>query len=103
MKHAPPFSNKAPSLTEPEELTTRRKQLLYRATHRGSKEADSLLGPFARNYLRSCPEEEVENFATLLEAEEPELWDWIVDKSPPPAPYNTPAFQALKQFIATRK
>ena len=81
---------------------TRRKQLLYRAWHRGSKEADTLLGPFADTYLSTCTEQELESFAALLTVEDPELWDWIVDKTPIPAPYNTPTFHALKAFIANR-
>lgn len=82
--------------------TVRRKQLLFRAKHRGSKEGDVLMGAFAEAYLKECPDVEVEVFARLLAVEDPDLWDWIVDKTPVPAQYNTATFQALKVFVASR-
>ena len=55
----------------------RRKQLRYRATHRGFKEADAILGAFAALHLSELDENELEMFAALLEVPDHELYDWL--------------------------
>lgn len=84
------------------ELDIRRRQLRFRAWHRGTREADMLLGPFADSYLPDCAEEGVDAFEALLDVEDPDLWDWITDKKPSTVPDNM-AYRALIGFIAKRQ
>jgi len=77
---------------------TRRKQLYFRATHRGFKEADAILGAFAALHLAELDEEELEMFAVLLEAPDHELYDWLRDAAPVPQRYDTPVFARLKMI-----
>src|SRR5438874_2155068 len=49
-----------------ETLDTRRKRLLFRSWHRGTKEADLLLGSFAERHLASFTEAQLETYEARL-------------------------------------
>lgn len=83
------------NLTDP-----RRKQLLYRAQHRGFKEADIFIGGFAEAHLASMSDEEVAEFAVLLTLDCHDLFDWITGKRPAPANVSGPVFSRLCAFDA---
>lgn len=74
----------------------RRKRLLFRCTHRGSKEADFLLGRFAARYLGGLSAEQLERLEALLEAPEPELYGWITGQKAVPAAYDNDVMRLLK-------
>lgn len=61
------FNNTVP------QIEVRRKKILYRAEHRGTKELDFLLGKFARASLETMSEQTLENFEQLLALPEPEV------------------------------
>jgi antitoxin CptB len=85
------------------DLAIRRRQLIFRSWHRGTREADLLLGPFADAFLPACPPEQVELYAALLEVEDPDLWDWVTGQKPIDPAHQGPVFDALLKFIAERK
>lgn len=85
------------------EISILRRQYRFRAWHRGTREADLLLGPFSDGYLETCSDDEVKAFGDLLEAEDPDLWSWVTGKAPPPDHHNTPVFKALMTYIAARQ
>ena len=66
------------------ELEYRRKRLRFRAWHRGTKEADLLLGPFADARLDSLDEEGLARFEALLARHDPEIMDWVTGAAAPP-------------------
>lgn len=80
-----------------------KRQLAFRAWHRGTREADLLLGPFADSYLQTCSEEGVQAFVRLLEAEDPDLWDWVTGHKPVAPEFDNMAYQALLVFVAERQ
>lgn len=80
----------------------RRKQLRFRATHRGFKEADAILGAFAALHLPELDEQELEMFARLLEVPDHELYDWLRGAAPVPGLHDTSVFARLKA-ICERK
>lgn len=77
---------------------TRRKRLIYRANYRGFKEADLLLGGFAKAYMDTMTEAEVTQFEDLLTAKDHDIYDWITQRTPVPANYDTPILQRLRNF-----
>ena len=58
----------------------RRKRLRFRAWHRGMKEADLVLGPFADKHLERLSPLELDAFEHLLEAPDPDIFDWATGK-----------------------
>ena len=65
-------------------LEHRRKRLRFRAWHRGTKEADLLLGPFADASLDGLDEDGLARFEALLGRSDPEIMDWMTGAAEPP-------------------
>jgi antitoxin CptB len=81
-----------------EGLDERRRRLLFRAWHRGSRELDLLMGPFADAHIEHLSESELAAFEALTEVGDPELFAWIVGEELPPAAYDTPVLRRLRAF-----
>ena len=73
-------------MSEPESasLDTRRRRLLYRATHRGTQENDLLFGGFVRRHIGAFDELELAAVEALLEVPDNELADWLTGRIPLP-------------------
>ena len=82
-------------------LEIRRKRLLFRAWHRGTREADLILGSFAESYLPDFDAAAVDAFEMLLEVSDADLFDWINGRSVPPAEHNTDVTRLLLAFRYT--
>ncbi|TMK35429.1 MAG: succinate dehydrogenase assembly factor 2 [Alphaproteobacteria bacterium] len=76
----------------------RRKRLFYRAWHRGTREADLLLGSFAEAYLCAFDAAQLDRFEALLECPDAELFDWINVRAAPPAEYDHDVTRMLLAF-----
>ena len=85
-----------PSMTEA--LDTRRKRLLFRSWHRGTKEADLLLGSFAERHLACFTPEQIERYEALLGAEDADLLAWIAGRAKPPIERESDVLRLLLAF-----
>lgn len=79
-------------------LDPRRKQLLYRASYRGFKEADLLIGGFARAHLPAMSEAELDAFEALLALPDHDLYAWATGTAAPPANLEGPVLDRLRAF-----
>lgn len=79
-------------------LDIRRKRLVYRANYRGFKEADLILGGFAKAHIETLSDEEVTMFEDLLVAKDHDIYAWITGNATAPANYDTPLLARLRQF-----
>jgi antitoxin CptB len=61
----------------PNDSETRRKRLLWRASHRGTKELDLVLGGFVRDRLRDATPDELDELEALVGLPDPQLAAWI--------------------------
>ena len=59
----------------------RLKRLRYRAWHRGTRELDLILGRFADAHADTMSESELNAFEALLDAADPDIYQWIVGGS----------------------
>ncbi len=59
-------------------LDQRRRRAAYRASHRGTKEMDWLLGRYAEAHLPAMAEDELERLERLLALPDPDLQSWIM-------------------------
>jgi len=71
-----------------------RKRLRYQSWHRGCKETDDILGPFADHYLPDCSDEQAKEFAALLTEDDWDIWRWLSSGQPMP-----PEHRALLEHI----
>ena len=53
------------------------KKLLFKASHRGTKEMDIILGKFAKKNLDSMNTDDLKLFEELLEVPDPDLYKWF--------------------------
>jgi len=85
-------------MTEPESasIDTRRRRLLYRATHCGTYENDILLGGFVRRHINAMCESELAALEVLLELPENDLADWLTGRLPIPADTDSPMLRRVQ-------
>ena len=57
------------------------KKLLFKASHRGTKEMDIILGKFAETNLETLDSENLKIFEELLEIPDPDLYKWFTDEN----------------------
>ena len=76
-----------PNLTEvmPEDLDNRRRRAAWRASHRGTKELDLMIGRFALARLSTMDETALGEFERFLAVAEPVLQNWLLSPSVPQA------------------
>ena len=58
-------------------MNPERKKILYQSWHRGCKETDVVLGPFAEQFLPICGEGELKAFIALLDEDDWDIWHWF--------------------------
>ena len=66
------------------ELDPRRRRILFRCWHRGIREMDLILGPFADTHLAGLSEPDLLTYDRLLEENDQDLMAWILGQSAPP-------------------
>lgn len=76
----------------------RRKKLKFQAWHRGFKEIDLILGPFADKRLGQMSDEELDQFEALLNVPDHDLYDWICQRSSPPDRFRTKVYEQIFDF-----
>jgi antitoxin CptB len=75
-----------------------RKRLLWRATHRGIKEMDIVVGGFAQARLSNMSIGELALFEVLLEIPDQELLSWTTGQEPVPEKWDTPLLREMIGF-----
>jgi antitoxin CptB len=83
-------------------LDERRRKLLFRAWHRGTREMDLIMGRFADASIPRLSEAEVSDFERIIEVADPQLYDWLTGTSAPPADYDTNLLQRMRAFLSRR-
>ena len=76
----------------------RLKKLRFRAWHRGFREADLILGPFADARLDAMSATELDAFEALIEHPDHDLYDWIVGRAEAPESAAGPILERLREF-----
>lgn len=76
-------------------LEPRRKQLLYRATHRGIKEMDILLGGYASAHIASLSQHELDRLEALMDEPDRDLLTWFTGEEEAPARVRGEMFDAI--------
>jgi antitoxin CptB len=84
-------------------LDTRRRRILFRATHRGTHENDLLVGGFVTARIAGMSEAELDALEAVLELPDPELADWLTGREPVPPEQETPMLRAMVEAAPLRK
>jgi antitoxin CptB len=84
------------------DLDVRRRKILFRAWHRGTREMDLVMGRFADAALRGLADAELDEFERLIEVPDQDLFSWIMGEAEAPAEYDRPLFRKLRDFNRQR-
>jgi antitoxin CptB len=79
-------------------LDERRRRLLFRSWHRGTREADLIMGRFADAHIAAFDDAELDQYEHLLEALETDLLSWMTGVADVPADHDTAMFQRVRAF-----
>lgn len=82
----------------PDPLDARRRRLIWRASHRGMKEIDLIVGTYARREAKTMDEAAIAAFEALLGNTDADLYDWLVRCLTPPADADRELIEALKKI-----
>jgi antitoxin CptB len=75
-----------------------RRKLVFRSWHRGTREMDLLLGAFAEKHLPGFSSQELALYEELLKENDPDLYEWLTGKSPPPVHCQNKVMEKLQKF-----
>lgn len=76
----------------------RLKRLHFRAWHRGTKEADLLIGGFFDTYSQDWDEEQVAWFERLLEIDDVSIMAWAIGTETPPAEFSGAMMETMQKL-----
>lgn len=79
-------------------LDERRRRLLFRSWHRGTREMDIIMGRFADRVIADLPDFELDTYERLIEAADHDLYSWIVGGITAPDSYDTDVLRRLRAF-----
>tara|TARA_B100000686_G_scaffold307788_1_gene348276 strand:- start:107 stop:424 length:318 start_codon:yes stop_codon:yes gene_type:complete len=88
--------------SKPEDIEIKRKRLLFRSKHRGTKEMDILLGEFYEENMRFLDAEELAEFEILLEIPDDDLYSWSVGRTQVPDNVSSPILDNFIQSVWRR-
>ena len=75
-----------------------KKQIIYRSSHRGTKEMDLLLGNFVKRHINEFSETELLDLKSLLYIEDEIIHDWYLKKNHNEVVPKTRVSEMLKNF-----
>jgi len=70
----------------------------FRAWHRGTREADYMIGGFFDRYHTSWDETELDWFEALLEEDDVDVMAWALGTADPPERYVGAQLEAMKRL-----
>ncbi len=76
----------------------RRKRLLFRSWHRGTRELDLLLGSFAEYHLKKFSTRQLIGYEELLKHSDPDIYRWITKVEPVPKSIDNDILKLLQNF-----
>ena len=79
-------------------LDDRRKRLLFRCWHRGTREMDLILGRFADVEIASLKDDELAQLEHLIEVPDPDLYAALSGDVPLAPEYASVLFDRIKSF-----
>ena len=85
-------------MAAPDPIETRRKRLFWRATHRGIKEMDILLGGFATAHIATLDDADLDRLEAIIALPDQEMLSWATKQAPVPAEHASPLLAAILDF-----
>lgn len=78
-----------------EDIENRRKKLIFRSWHRGTREMDLIMGSFAEDNVPGMDESALDLYEELLNTPDPDVYDWVSGQKAVPANLVNPVLEKL--------
>jgi antitoxin CptB len=78
-------------------LDNRRRRLLFRANHRGTKETDLLVGGYVTARISEFDSDALAELERIMDLPDPELADWLTGRLPIPSAH--PQLAMLRDML----
>lgn len=79
-------------------MDNHRKRLFYRATHRGMKETDAIIGGYATDNLAHMGDADLIAFERILDENDNDLMNWVLEREAIPSYIDGPTARNLIQY-----
>jgi antitoxin CptB len=79
-------------------LDIRRRKVLFRSWHRGTKEMDLAMGRFVDAVLTQLDDAELIEVEAWIELPDPQLYAWMIGEEPVPPQYDSALFRRWIAF-----
>lgn len=79
-------------------METRRARAKFRAWHRGTREADYMIGGFFDRYAQQWGDEDMRWFEVLLDEEDVDIMAWALGTAQPPEAMDGPLMEAFRKL-----
>lgn len=86
-------------MTASSETETRRKRLLWRATHRGIKEMDLILGGFVTRNLEVFSDAEIAELERIMEIPDQDMLSWATKQADVPPQHASPLLTRILAYV----
>lgn len=83
-------------------LSPRHKKLLFRAWHRGTREADLMVGRYAQEHVGNWDETMLDIFEEFLDEADADIFDWVTGRQELPVLPCRLILEEMKQFYQNR-
>jgi antitoxin CptB len=81
-----------------QDFDRRKRRLKFRAWHRGTKEADLMIGGFVDRRYTSLTPEELDWFERLVEENDVDIMAWVTGSRPCPADFDGALMMAMQRL-----
>jgi len=85
------------------EKMTIQKKLIYNSWHRGVREADLILGPFAAIYVPEFSPLNLELFEAILDQPDSDILSWVYKQKEVPEEFNNHVMRMIINFANSNK
>jgi antitoxin CptB len=75
---------------------TRLKRLKFRSWHRGTREADLMIGGYFDAHAMTWSDADMDWFETFLEEQDVDIMAWAMGVVPPPPQFDHPVLHAMR-------
>ena len=77
---------------------SKRKQIIYRANHRGIKEMDIVIGGYANAFVMAMDDESLASFQTIMDESDRDLFSWFTGELELPDHIDRSLFEVILEY-----
>jgi antitoxin CptB len=79
-------------------LDVRRRRILFRAWHRGTREMDLLMGRFVDAEIEALSDGDLDELERLIEVPDRDVFGWVTGENETPDNYRSGVLERLRAF-----